>query len=96
MSYAAKVVVFMAGILGGKQMANKDIIPDAVTSVDVMQVIRTVAMRGAGTEEDPFRNITQFWTLDGFLIKEVDIQKEAGAITHDYLERSAALRGMMK
>ena len=57
-------------------MANKDIIPDAVTSVDVMQVIRTVAMKGAGTEEDPFRNITQFWTLDGFLIKEVDIQKE--------------------
>ena len=76
--------------------ANKDIIPDAVTSVDVIQVIRTVAMRGAGTEEDPFRNITQFWTLDGFLIKEVDIQKEAGAITHDYRERSAALRGMMK
>ena len=76
MSYAAKVVIFRAEILGGKQMANKEIIPDAVTSVDVMQVIRTVAMRGAGTPEDPFRNITQFWTMDGFLIKETDIQME--------------------
>jgi hypothetical protein len=76
--------------------ANKDIIPDAVTSVDVIQVIRTVAMRGAGTPNDPFRNITQFWTMDGFLIKETDIQMEANKIARDYGQRSANLREMMK
>lgn len=96
MSYAAKVVVFMAEILGGKQMTNRDIIPDAVTSVDVIQVIRTVAMRGAGTPEDPFRNITQFWTMDGLLIKETDIQTEANEIAREYRQRSANLREMTK
>lgn len=77
-------------------MANKDIKPDAVTSLDVIQVIRTVAMRGAGTPEDPFRNITQFWTMDGLLIKETDIQMEANKIARDYGQRSANLREMMK
>ena len=70
--------------------------PDAVTFIDVIQVIKTVAVRGAGTEEDPFRNITQFWTLDGSLIVEFDIQKMAGEIISDYQGRSAALREMMK
>lgn len=77
-------------------MANKDIIPDAVTSVDVIQVIRTVAMRGAGTKEDPFRNITQFWTMDGLLIKETDIQMETNNIAREYGQRSANLHEMMK
>ena len=77
-------------------MANKDIIPDAVTSVDVIQVIRTVAMRGAGTPNDPFRNITQFWTMDGALIKETDIQMEANNIAREYGQRSANLHEMMK
>jgi len=72
-------------------MANKDIIPDAVTSVDVIQVIRTVAMRGA-----PFRNITQFWTMDGLLIKETDIQMETNNIAREYGQRSANLHEMMK
>ena len=70
--------------------------PDAVTFIDVIQVIKTVAVRGAGTEEDPFRNITQFWTLDGSLIVEFDIRKMAGEIISDYQGRSAALREMMK
>ena len=96
MSYAAKVVIFRAEILGGKQMANKEIIPDAVTSVDVIQVIRTVAMRGAGTPNDPFRNITQLWTMDGLLIKETDIQMEANKIAREYGQRAANLREMMK
>ena len=77
-------------------MANKDIIPDAVTSVDVIQVIRTVAMRGAGTPNDPFRNITQFWTMDGTLIKETDIQMEATNIAREYGQRSANLHEMTK
>ena len=77
-------------------MANKDIIPDAVTSVDVIQVIRTVAMRGAGTPENPFRNITQFWTMDGLLMKETDMQMEANKIAREYGQRSANLREMMK
>ena len=77
-------------------MTNKNIIPDAVTSVDVIQVIRTVSMRGAGTPNDPFRNITQFWTMDGFLIKETDIQMEANEIAREYGQHSANLHEMMK
>lgn len=84
------------GMLGGKQMTNKDIIPNAVTLVDVIQVIRTVAMRGAGTPEDPFRNVTQFWTMDGLLIKETDIQMEANEIAREYGQHSANLHEMMK
>ena len=77
-------------------MANKDIKPNAVTLVDVIQVIRTVAMRGTGTPEDPFRNVTQFWTMDGLLIKDTDIQMEANEIAREYGQRSANLREMMK
>ena len=69
-------------------MADKDIKPNAVTLVDVIQVIRTVAMRGAGTPEDPFRNVTQFWTMDGLLIKDTDIQMEANEIARKYGQHS--------
>ena len=96
MSYTAKVVVVQTGTIGGKQMANKDIKPNAVTLVDVIQVIRTVAMRGAGTPEDPFRNVTQFWTMDGLLIKDTDIQMEANEIAREYGQHSANLHEMMK
>jgi len=40
---------------------------------EVIQVIRTnLERRGAGTPESPIRVITQFWTLDGQLLAEVD------------------------
>jgi hypothetical protein len=41
---------------------------------EVIQVIRTTLQRrGSGkSEEDPIRVITQFWSLDGELLAEVD------------------------
>ena len=39
----------------------------------VMQVIRTTLLiRGIGTPESPMRFITQYWSLDGELLAEVD------------------------
>ena len=41
-------------------------------AAEVIEVIRTKAMRGAGIEEDPVREVTQYWTFDGKLIGEED------------------------
>lgn len=41
--------------------------------VMVMQVIRTTNLRrGDGTNRSPIRAITQFWSMDGDLLAEVD------------------------
>jgi hypothetical protein len=41
--------------------------------VEVMQVIRTQLLRrGKGTPESPIRIITQYWSMDGELLVEVD------------------------
>lgn len=37
-------------------------------NVRVEQVIVTRALKGAGTENDPCREVIQYWTLDGELI----------------------------
>lgn len=40
---------------------------------EVIQVIRTtLARRGEGVSGDPVRIVTQYWTLDGELLAEVD------------------------
>lgn len=44
-------------------------------SAKVVQVIRTVALKGAGTDDDPCRLIAQYWTLNGRLICEEDISE---------------------
>lgn len=38
----------------------------------VIQVIETVEHRGRGVEGDPHRGVTQYWSLDGSLLAEVD------------------------
>ena len=44
---------------------------------EVMQVIRTtLTRRGKGTEGDPIRVITEYWTLDGQKLCEVDPVRE--------------------
>lgn len=38
----------------------------------IEQVIVTRALKGSGTESDPYREVTQYWTLDGeFLFEKV-------------------------
>lgn len=38
----------------------------------VIQVIETVEKRGKGVEGDMIRGVTQYWTLDGVMLAEVD------------------------
>jgi hypothetical protein len=42
----------------------------------VVQVILAFPTRGKGTDEDPFRTVTQVFTLDGQLIAEKDPTEE--------------------
>lgn len=41
-------------------------------SARVVQVIETKALRGAGTEEDMCRVVTQYWDFEGNLLAERD------------------------
>lgn len=46
--------------------------PRGTDSAEVIQVIRTQALRGEGTEEDLCRIVTQYWDFDGNLLAEHD------------------------
>ena len=49
---------------------------------EVVELIRTRLLRkGKGEAEDPIRQITQYWTLDGVLLWEVDPLEELRAQT---------------
>lgn len=41
-------------------------------SAKIVQMIKTMSTRGNGTENDPYREVVQYWTLDGVLIAEED------------------------
>jgi hypothetical protein len=59
---------------GGERNVEKKItaIPRGCDSARVEQVIVTRALKGAGTENDPCREVIQYWTLDGKLLCEKD------------------------
>lgn len=40
----------------------------SIRSAQVIQVIRTESKAGAGTEDDPNRIVTQYWSTDGKLL----------------------------
>ncbi len=46
--------------------------PNRCKLAEAVQVIRTVTLVGSGTQEDPCRDVVQYWTLDGQLIAMVD------------------------
>ena len=48
--------------------------PNGTTSAQVIQVIETRANRGLGTEKDPVRVVTQYWSLDGKFLAEMDTE----------------------
>ena len=58
---------------GGKQM-NEHIKPkpNRCKLAEAVQVIRTVTLVGSGTQENPCRDVVQYWTLDGQLIATID------------------------
>lgn len=45
---------------------------DGTQSAEVIQVIRTRAKRGEGTEKDPVRIVTQYWDFEGHILAEDD------------------------
>jgi len=45
-------------------------------SVELVEVIRTVAARGEGTDKNPVRMVEQYWSKDGQLLAEHDSIKE--------------------
>ncbi len=59
---------------GGERNVEKKITatPRGCDSARVEQVIVTRALKGAGTENDPCREVIQYWTLDGKLLCEKD------------------------
>ena len=41
-------------------------------SAEVIRVIKTTALRGAGTKDDLSRIVTQYWSLEGEFLAEHD------------------------
>ncbi|MBQ8435309.1 MAG: carboxypeptidase [Oscillospiraceae bacterium] len=46
--------------------------PRGCDGARIIAVIRTTALRGLGTENDPVREVIQYWDLDGNLLAEKD------------------------
>lgn len=46
--------------------------PHALSSVEVIKVIRTTEAKGAGTKTDPVRMVIRYWDFDGKVIAEHD------------------------
>ena len=63
---------------GREQVKNESIVSDsrvcahACNSARVIQVIETKATRGSGNHKDPFRQVTEFWSLEGKKLAESD------------------------
>ena len=51
--------------------------PRGTDKAKVISVIETQSLRGAGTEDDPCRIVTQYWDFDGDLLAENDPVTEA-------------------
>lgn len=50
-------------------------------SAKVVQVIKTKALRGKGTQEDLSRIVTQYWDFDGNLLAEHDPSRDEFVVT---------------
>ena len=57
--------------------------PEGTNSARIIQVIETRAKRGLGTKEDPVREVTQYWDLDGNFLAEMDEQHCIAIIEYD-------------
>mgnify|MGYP003234793951 CR=1 len=53
-------------------MTEPKAIAKGCISAKIEQVIVTKALRGTGTEDDKYREVTQYWSLDGKLLAEKD------------------------
>lgn len=60
--------------------------PRGTDSAEVIQVIRTRALRGEGTEEDLCRMVTQYWDFDGNLLAEHDPARDEFVVNQKVLD----------
>lgn len=51
---------------------NEAVRPRGTDSVRVIQIIVTKSLVGIGVEDDPCRELTQYWSLEGKKIAEYD------------------------
>lgn len=49
---------------------TKDIEIRGTKAARLIEVIRTIALKGNGTFENPYREVAQYWTKEGRLIAE--------------------------
>ena len=47
--------------------------PRGTDNARVIQVIETSSLRGRGTEDDPCRDVKQYWDFNGNLLAESDL-----------------------
>lgn len=47
--------------------------PKGTNSARVIEVIETKSCRGNGTQDDPIRIVTQYWSLEGKMLAEKDV-----------------------
>ena len=47
--------------------------PRGCDKAEVISVIKTIALKGAGTENAPCREVIQYWSLDGKLLADNDL-----------------------
>lgn len=50
--------------------------PRGCDKAEVIAVIKTTALKGAGTENDPCREVIQYWDFEGNLLAQNDIVNE--------------------
>lgn len=53
-------------------MMSKPVRPRGTDNARVIAVIETKSIRGLGTEDDPVREVVQYWNLHGKLLAEKD------------------------
>lgn len=69
----------MIRVEGGRLMIRAE----GTKAAKVIAVIETKALRGSGTKEDPTREITQYWDLNGHFLAEIDEVQRMHLIEYD-------------
>lgn len=58
-------------------------VPD---SVKIIQVIVVIGVRGEGTNKNPVRHVTQYWSLDGQFLAEANHLQDPPGVLGDKLK----------
>lgn len=62
--------------------------PKGTDSAKVISVIETKSLRGCGTEGDPCRIVTQYWSLEGKFLAEHDGLNESMDVCPEHEPRA--------